>query len=368
MRRSFWAWPLAALAGCGWFADDEGFFVNRSDDYIEARQGPELIVPEDLDPIPADPFPVPPIPAQQNARFYPGRTPLPDAIYAMDNRDEVRMQRLGDRIWLVVPEPPATVWPKIKQFFAENGVGIAADLPGQGRLATEWLPLDAQEYRDVVRSTLLELRAAEPEIAGRDRLLLRVEQGLRELTTEVQIRHQNDAEPLADPDPAADLEALTSRLPEAERTILNELGAYIAARVAEQTVSMVAREIAGQEKASLGRDAAGHPVLRLHVSEARAWATLQQALANAQAEVLDIDRQAGACRVSIPESLFSGTGERGFFGRIFSSRSDEAAEVLIRVRRQEDGVHELSVQSPDGQPVADEFGQQVLVLIREHSA
>ena len=368
MRKTFWAWPLAALAGCGWFADDEGFFVNRGDDYIDARQGPELVVPEDLDPIPADPFPIPSLPAQRNAKFYPGRTPLPDAIYAMDNRDEIRMQRLGDRIWLVVPEPPTTVWPKIKQFFAENGIGIAAEQPGRGWLATEWLPLDAEGYRDVVRATLLELRAAEPEMRGRDRLLLRVEQGLRELSTEVQIRHQNDGEALADANLPVELEAVTSRLPGAERAMLNELGAYIAARVAEQTISLVAQEIAGQEKAALGRDEAGRPVLRLRVSEARTWATLQQALANAQVEVLDIDREAGACRVDIPESLFAGTGEPGFFGRIFSSRSDKAAQVLIRVRRLQDGVHELSVQAPDGQPVAEEFGQQVLVLIREHSS
>ena len=30
----------------------------------------------------------------------PDRLPLPDALYAADNRDEVRMQRLGDRNWL----------------------------------------------------------------------------------------------------------------------------------------------------------------------------------------------------------------------------------------------------------------------------
>ena len=46
-----------------------------------------------------------------------------------------------------------------------------------------------------------------------------------------------------------------SDLTPVEREFLNELGAYIAARVAEQTVSMVAREIAGQGKAEMGRNA-----------------------------------------------------------------------------------------------------------------
>ena len=108
------------VAGCGWFSDDRGFFVNRSDDYIDARQGPGLVIPDDLDRAVEDPFPIPAIPEQQNARFYPGRPPLPGTIYASDNRDEIRIQRLGERIWLVVPEPPTTIWPKIKQFLADT--------------------------------------------------------------------------------------------------------------------------------------------------------------------------------------------------------------------------------------------------------
>ena len=53
---------------------------------------------------------------QRNASFYPDRPPLPDAKYVTDNRNEVRMQRLGDRNWLVIPEAPTTAWPKMKQF------------------------------------------------------------------------------------------------------------------------------------------------------------------------------------------------------------------------------------------------------------
>ena len=65
-----------------------------------------------------------PFPSSRTRRFYPGRPPLPGTIYAADNRGEIRIQRLGDRIWLVVPEPPTTVWPKIKQFLADNGVAV----------------------------------------------------------------------------------------------------------------------------------------------------------------------------------------------------------------------------------------------------
>lgn len=362
------------VGGCGWFSDDKGFFVNRSDDYIDAEQGPALVIPEDLGVALEDPFPIPPIPAQQNARFFPGRPPLPDAIYANDNRDAIRIQRLSQRIWLVVPEPPTTVWPKIKQFLAENGVGVAAEHPSQGRITTEWLAIEDTPYRDVVRTLLRELKASAAAPGGRDRLLLQVEQGLRELTSEVHVSHEwaGEQPAAAEPPPAQQTAAVLppAALADLPPRLLNELGAYIAARVAEQTVSMVAQEIAGQAKSELGRDAAGAPVLRLFLDEERARATLQQAFTNAGLEVLEADRQAGAYQVRIPAAAFlGGERRRGFFRRIFSSRGGgKAAEVTLRIQREDEQVFGLSVQAVGGEPAPFEFAQQVLVLVREYSA
>ncbi|MDE0366263.1 MAG: outer membrane protein assembly factor BamC [Gammaproteobacteria bacterium] len=369
------AFSALLLTGCGWFSDDKGFFVNPTDDYIDARQGRGLVIPEDLDQTIEDPFPIPAIPEQQNARFYPGRPPLPGTIYSSDNRDEIRIQRLGQRIWLVVPEPPTTVWPKIKQFLADNGVAVDSEAPANGRITTEWLAIADEPYRDVVRSVLREARAEEPgrRFSGRERLLLRVEQGIRELTSEVHIRHQSDRGAIVNPDAIVDLEPVLSDLAGVERDFLNELGAYIAARVAEQTVSMVALEIAGQEKAEIGRDQAGEPVLRLFLDPERAWATLDQALDAAAVDVIELDRVAGTCLIHIPETAFTGpvTEERrGFFRRLNpfrGTRSEEAADILLRVRQEEERRHAITAHGVGGDAVSDDYRQQVLILIREYA-
>ena len=367
---------VALVGGCGWFSDDKGFFVNRSDDYIDARQGPGLVIPEDLDETIEDPFPIPAIPEQQNARFYPGRAPLPGTIYAADNRGEIRIQRLGERIWLVVPEPPTSVWPKIKQFLADNGVAVGSEAPGNGRITTDWIKVEDQPYRDVVRAVLREAKQAEESsgaFAGRERLLLRVEQGVRELTSEVHLRHQNDRAAIVNPDAIVDLEPIRSDLLSVERDFLNELGAYIAARVAEQTVSMVALEIASQDKAEISRNEAGDPELRLHLDSERAWATLDQALGAASVEVIELDRVAGTCLVHIPEIAFTGPVEqkRGFFRRLNPFRGgrggDEATDILLRVREEDDQLHAITVHGVNGQSVSDDFRQDVLVLIREYA-
>ena len=103
------------------------------------------------------------------------------------------MQRLGNRSWLVIPESPTTAWPKMKQFFADNGVLLVDDRPEVGRLNTAWLKDNESPARDLVRSLLASARSEAGLESGEDRFLIRVEQGLQPQSTEVHLRHDNDA-------------------------------------------------------------------------------------------------------------------------------------------------------------------------------
>ncbi len=357
---------LLGMVGCGWFSDDRGFFVNPTDDYLDARPGSKLVLPDDLGAEITDPFPIPEVPARQNPRYFPGRPPLPDAIYADDNRDAIRIQRLGGRVWLVVPQPPVTVWPKLKQFLAENGVAVVAERPAEGRIVTDWLVSDAEPARDLVRANLREAKAEAgmAQEQGRDRFFFRIEQGLRDLTTELHVRHQREVDDAATAEPdESDLAAL-------EPALLNAVGGYIAARVSQETVSMVAREIAGRAKSALDRDAQGQPILRLFVDSERAWASLNQALENAGLETLESDRAAAACVVRISEEAFLGEPvreRRGFFRRLLRG-GGKAADVRIELKPETSDSQILTVLQPDGAPVPADFAQQVLVLLREYAA
>ena len=58
---------LGTLGGCSWLSDDEGWFVDRRDDYIDAEQLPPLQVPGDMAATPLqDPFPIPPLAERNN--------------------------------------------------------------------------------------------------------------------------------------------------------------------------------------------------------------------------------------------------------------------------------------------------------------
>lgn len=359
-----------SLVGCGWLSSkDEGMFINPKDDYLDSVQHNKLVIPEDLrDLDDTDPYPIPPTPVALNPRFYPDRPPLPDAIYANDNRDEVRIQRLGKRRWLVIPEPPTTAWPKLKQFMAENAIAITFDAADVGRLNTDWLKIEDTAYRDVIRTLLKDAKAAESFFRGQDRFLIKVEQGLRPLTTEIHVRHENDSISLPVRDEIVEIDGLRSHIDVAEDDLLNEIGAYIAARVAEQTVSKVALQIGSAKKSELVRDATGYPVLHLYLDYERAWATLGQALDNAKVEITNLDRDAGLFQINIPASVFSGEEEGGFFCRLTFSCGEDDLDVQIAVTGEKESYEVRVLEAQGTAQVEADLAQQVLVLIREFSS
>ena len=356
------------LVGCAWFNDDEGIFVNRTDDYLDSVETAGLLIPEDLDSRGVeDPFPIPPTADQINAEYFPDRPPRPDALFASDNRDEVRIQSLGERRWLVVPEQPNRVWPKIKQFLGENGVDIVAENPTYGRIDTEWLVIDEREYRDVVRTVLRETRKEAGLTIGRDRIRLRVEQGLRERSSEVHLRHENDAvlEPV---DQVVDLNTLISEIPSVEFQVLNEIGAYIAAKVSEQTVSMVAQDISTGVKSVLVRDERGDPILRLNLDYDRAWATVGQALARAEVEVTSLDQIEGVYYVSIPDSIFTGD-EPNWLSNLNPFGGGEGAhELQLHVTAMSDSAFQVAVLDAEANRIDRDLSQQVLSMLREFAS
>ena len=362
------------LTGCGLLPlmpFNNGSDKPTSTTYIDLRPQAPLEVPEDLrQSEPSQVSAIPEIIEQRNASYYPDRPPLPDAKYASDNRDEVRVQRLGNRSWLVIPESPTTAWPKMKQFFADNGVLLVDDRPEVGRLNTAWLKENETPARDLVRSLLASARSEAGLESGEDRFLIRVEQGLQPQSTEVHLRHDNDA---LNGVVAANLlyvQDANSDLIAAENELLQQIGAYVAARVAESTVSKVALQIGSQPKSDMRRNADGIPELRFFLDRRRAVASLTQSLRNAGVIINSEDSDAGRFDISIPSEVLTGKKGGGFFCRItFSCSSRDATDVTLfmseAIATELGEGYKISVLQ-DGELMVDvDRAQEILVMIRE---
>jgi len=361
-----WLLLLAlAVSGCGW-NDDKGIFVNREDDYIDVQERRPLIIPSDLEEDRVqDPLPLPPVNTVMNTEYYPVEPPRPDAIFANDNRDEVRIQRLGERRWLVTPEPATTVWPKVRQFLAENGIRIAWVNPTYGRIDSDWMQIGSGPYRDVVRVVISDMKDDLDISGGRDRILIRVEQGIRERNSEIHIRYENESFDVPPQQNVIDLETVVSVAPEIEAELLNELGAYIASKVSEQSISRAAQVISAGVKSEVTRDDAGEPVLVLRLDYDRAWATVAQALSRAEVEVVEFDQKAGVYHVLIPDSLFTGQSD-GWFTGLFGGGNKY--DLLLHFKKTADNTYDVSVSDAQEQPVERELAQEVLTMVREFSS
>ena len=351
--RALCACAVAALAaGCGWWTSEE-----RSPyPYLGAQPGDTLEVPTDLVGVTIeDTWPIPEIDDHPLARVYPGEAPRPEIFVGREDRDAVKIQRLGERRWVVVADPPELVWPVVKQFLTDASVAIAGQDPPEGVIDGGWLDIAGSDSEDIIRSSV---RAAREEAAvtdGRDRVRFRVEQGIRRGSTEIHLRHENDA--LMEPQDAL---AETSAIPGAEEAILGEFGSYYAAGVASETVSMVGRDVATESKARVERNEAGYPVLRLNVDFDRAWATVSQALSRAEIEVLRQDRDA-----ALIEAMMEPPGEG--IARLLRGRSQRARPVRIRITPASDG-YLVNVVNTEDVPVAVELSERVLAVLREYAA
>ena len=115
--------------------------------------------------------------------------------------------------------------------------------------------------------------------------------------------------------------------------MLNELGGYIAANVSNEAVSFVATNISTQTKARMARGDGGEPIQLLYLDFARAWATVNQSLIDADANVVLADKDAALFDVVITEANLN-QEEKGWFKSLFDG--DDGA-VTIRVRLDERG-------------------------------
>lgn len=346
---------LGALAGCAWLNDDSGLIRNTSNDYVEARQTPPLVIPEDINVSPVqDTWAIPDIDAKPLARYFPARAPRPDAIFGADD-DAVKIQKLGGRQWLVMASEPPKVWPVVKQFLTDNGIATAAELPAAGRIDGEWLTVGDGEHKDVVRAALSEDGSV--DAPARMRVRFKLEHGIRQGSSELHVRYDAAAAPSQgwpDASPSAQV----------EEKLLHEFGAYYGTGMATESVSMVALDIAGERKAIVERDAQGRPVLRLNVDFDRAWAVIGQALQRAEVTVTELERDAGLFQVEVDSRQLHGK-RPSLFSRILpgdSGGSVEPFHIRIAAGAESQLVQVFELQ---GRPATQEVSQQILVMLRE---
>ena len=330
--------PLALLSlsaftlpACSWLGigGEDGWFRDRQGEYLRAQIMPPMEIPSQLDSFTIDElYYIPPeVPGDRELYV------VPPAPKPMDTRvrEGVVIQRFGDRAWIVIGATPGQVWPRLRDYWSTVQIGLVMDDAVQGVMETAWV-----EQTDGTRS---KYRVA-------------IEPGLHAGNSEVYVLQVTDNGDT----PAGQVIDWPTRLTvtEPETARLASISQYLADRTdiyRASSVSLLAGSIEAQGKARLVSAGAGSTRLELRLDFERAWSQINQALGNANIEVLSAVRDDATFQVS-----FSGqeSAERpGFFRRLFrrGNQEEQSAEFNVTLSEVAGGIH-VEAETVSGDPEA----------------
>ncbi len=180
----------------------------------------------------------------------------------------VKIQKVGERRWILAEAPTSQVWPLVQSFLARNGILVAKAQPKTGEIETNWLSFK-------VDSTT------------QSRYHIGIEKGVRENSSEVHVLHQQisgGSKPTNWPTISSDSER--------EAWLLDELAVSIAEGVSNRAASLLGQSVGGKDKITLRRESK-EPVIDIRLDQERAQATLAHALTQEGLNLWTEDKASG---------------------------------------------------------------------------
>ncbi len=315
-----------SVSGCSRLFGDEGFFPDRNNDYLEAQESADIVLPEGMtaENIRND-YPIPELALSQvlPAKF---EVPRVEPLDTVDNKGSVRVQRFEQQQWILINASPSEVWPLVSNFLLTNNIALATADGTLGLIETDWLSsslIDTSVLADIDLANLTfsknsERRPNTPSIKEQFRFKLKA--GVQENTTEIAITQRSVAanESVA----TAPSWSQTSSLKIREDNMVKLLSEHLASSPSQPSHSLLAQGIGSASRVILHYDADGRPYLALYLPFDRAWASLGLALRKASFEVSDLNRSAGVYYVySVPKAKKA--KKRGFFKRVLGIDKDQ---------------------------------------------
>lgn len=279
----------------------------------------------------------------------------------------MKIERDGDRRWLVVDKSATELYPQVKDFWQENGFLLVIDSPSTGIMETDWAENRAKIPQDIIRRTLGRVLDSAYDSGERDKFRTRLEVQKPDVT-EIYITHKGAIEtPVKDSSGAMITTQWTVRPtdPELEAIFLTRLMERLG-MTQEQAKAQVAATTTAPKtpRAKLVEEG---PATRIEMTSSfdRAWRDVGLALDRSNFTVEDRDRSRGIYFVRYVNPKDLGDG-RSWFGRTFgrSNDSDKKAKlyrVVVQARGENQVV--ILVQDSEGKPENTATGNQLLTTL-----
>ncbi len=279
----------------------------------------------------------------------------------------MKIERDGDRRWLVVDKSATELYPQVKDFWQENGFLLVIDSPSTGIMETDWAENRAKIPQDIIRRTLGRVLDSAYDSGERDKFRTRLEVQKSDVT-EIYITHKGAIEtPVKDSSGAMITTQWTVRPtdPELEAIFLTRLMERLGMTQDQARAQVAATATAPKTpRAKLVEEG---PTTRIEMSSSfdRAWRDVGLALDRSNFTVEDRDRSRGIYFVRYVNPKDLGDG-RSWFGRTFgkSNDSDKKAKLYrLVVQARGDNQVVILVQDSEGKPENTATGNQLLTTL-----
>ncbi len=342
---------------------------DRQAKYQKSRTIPPLEVPPDLTSSINDELVIPELAPEQNATFseyHNQRTTAQGVVKRTQSNvlpiaQSVQIKRIGTTRWLVIQEEPSVIWPKIKQFWLENGFTFSLDDPSIGVLETQWAENRADIPQDGIRKYLGKVLDMLYSAATRDKFRVRLERGQIPGTTELYLSHRGMAEVARGEDSVWQSRPTD---PELEAEMLNRIMVFLGVE-AEAAATLLANANQPQSASPIELNQAQNGTVQLLLREefTQAWRQVGLALDRAGFTVEDRDREAGIyfIRYIDPEA----NEKKAFWDRMFGDKSERISKEYQMSLIAEQQRTRIVINDNQGQLVTSQTAEKILSLLYE---
>lgn len=343
------ALTVYGLSGCSYLGFGD-YFRDRSNDYRRSEEIEPIRIPDELDSgTVGELYPVPRggevVSYEIDSEFV---VPRPRSVAVNESINEVKIQRLGDDVWILMSVPPGESWPRIRSYLTRNGIPSAK----------------ADASRGVIETGLFKL-SDNNELFQQFKISLA--QGVQINTTEIEILQRSFLESEV-PDVFPQW-AETSMDADREDWLRQGLANDLASERIAGTASLLGQEIGAALKVELMAPAEGLPFIEMRMPYGRAWASVGYALNKDGFSVIDQQREN---QVGHYLSDYTQTdNEKPSLWRrmlfIGNGKKDDVRSYRIEIN-QTDNVVEVRAMNADGSSMSQRENYLVLQLIRNNLA
>ncbi|MEO5732625.1 MAG: outer membrane protein assembly factor BamC [Rubrivivax sp.] len=283
----------------------------------------------------------------------------------------IRVQRDGQERWLVVPQAPEQLWPRLQSFWEQRGFILVENNPQVGVMQTEWAENRTKLPDDIIRNSIGRVLGGLYDTGERDRFRTRIERtptgseiyiahrGLQEIYTNVQKENTTWVGRPSDPQLEAEM---LSRLMIALGT--DEAKARTAVAAAAPAKDAQARAIPSSSSGSAVGVAASATSLVVEEPFERAWRRVGLALDRSGFTVEDRDRAGGLYYVRYVDPKSVGQEGPSWWSKLWGGGKDPQAAVRYRVALKGDGAKTtVTVQDSAGSPETGDNAKRIVALL-----